>query len=152
MKYELRVRLLNKDARLPIRADPFSAGADVFSCEDFEIEPYSRKVVKTGLALSLAGPTSSSGTTKNNYYIRVAPRSGLSLMGIDVGAGVIDSSYRGEVGIVVINNSPQVFKGYVGQRVAQLIVEKISVPEIVMATGALDTTARGENGFGSTGQ
>jgi dUTP pyrophosphatase len=81
----------------------------------------------------------------------VAPRSGLAWKhSIDVGAGVIDADYRGPVGVILFNHSDLDFVVKAGDRIAQLIIEKIMTPD-VMAVEDLDSTARGEGGFGSTG-
>ena len=81
----------------------------------------------------------------------VAPRSGLTWKhSIDVGAGVIDADYRGSVGVILFNHSDIDFEVRVGDRIAQLIIEKIMTPN-VMEVEDLDATVRGEGGFGSTG-
>ena len=84
-------------------------------------------------------------------YGRIAPRSGLSWKNhIDIGAGVVDEDYRGNVGVVMFNHAETEFVVKKGDRIAQLVCEKISYPEIeVLET--LDNTERGEGGFGSTG-
>lgn len=80
-----------------------------------------------------------------------APRSGLALKhAIDVGAGVIDADYRGPVGVILFNHSDVDFEVKAGDRIAQMILEKIITPE-VMEVKDLDSTLRGEAGFGSTG-
>lgn len=80
-----------------------------------------------------------------------APRSGLALKhAIDVGAGVIDADYRGPVGVILFNHSDVDFEVKAGDRIAQMILEKIVTPE-VMEVEDLDSTLRGEGGFGSTG-
>lgn len=84
-------------------------------------------------------------------YGRIAPRSGLAWKhSIDVGAGVIDADYRGNVGVILFNFSDKDFEVKKGDRIAQLILEKISYCDIV-ETSDLDDTSRGEGGFGSTG-
>lgn len=70
---------------------------------------------------------------------------------IDVGAGVIDADYRGPVGVILFNHSDTDFEVKVGDRVAQLIIEKIVTPNVVTEVEDLDETVRGEGGFGSTG-
>ena len=81
----------------------------------------------------------------------VAPRSGLAWKySIDVGAGVIDADYRGPVGVILFNHSDVDFEVKVGDRIAQLIIEKIITPEVVEVED-LDSTERGVGGFGSTG-
>lgn len=84
-------------------------------------------------------------------YGRVAPRSGLaSKHSIHVGAGVIDSDYRGAVSVLLFNLSTEPFTINTGDRIAQLIIERIHLPETVVVDD-LDATVRGESGFGSTG-
>ena len=84
-------------------------------------------------------------------YARVAPRSGLAWKHfIDVGAGVVDYDYRGNVGVILFNHSDVDFEVKHGDRVAQLILERIAPPE-VLEVEDLDDTARGAGGFGSTG-
>lgn len=87
------------------------------------------------------------------YYGRVAPRSGLAVKNfIDVGAGVIDEDYRGEVKVLLFNFGEQPFKVSPGDRIAQLLVEPVMQPRLEqVAESALDSTERGEGGFGSTG-
>lgn len=81
-----------------------------------------------------------------------APRSGLALKNfIDVGAGVIDSDYRGPLGVLLFNFSDEPFQVRIGDRIAQLIIERISTPEVAIVD-ELPTTDRGAGGFGSTGQ
>ena len=92
------IKLISEDAVIPNRANVCDAGYDLCSIEDVSLDPLERSVVKTGLKLSLSP----------NTYGRVAPRSGLAVKkGIDVLAGVIDSGYTGEVGVVLINLSSE---------------------------------------------
>lgn len=137
----LKVKKLSSNATLPVRASPGAAGYDLFSAEDCVIEPRTRKVVKTDLSMAIPA----------RHYGRVAPRSGLSFkFGIDIAAGVIDSDYRGPLGIVMVNNGVSAFEVKAGDRVAQLLLERVSTPE-VEEVEELDDTVRGTSGFGSTG-
>lgn len=137
----LEVVRVHEGAVLPKRGSALSAGYDLSACESCVIAKGARGVVKTGLKLAIP-----SGT-----YGRVAPRSGLAVKhGIDVGAGVIDADYRGELGVVLFNFGSDDFEVKAGDRVAQLIIERISTPEVVEVQ-SLDNTERGEGGFGSTG-
>ena len=87
----------------------------------------------------------------NGCYGRIAPRSGLTLKKfIDVGAGVVDEDYRGELGVILFNFGEEDFKINMGDKIAQLIFEKIKTPAIV-ETDSLEETGRGNKGFGSTG-
>ena len=87
-------------------------------------------------------------------YGRIAPRSGLSLKGINVYAGVVDEQYRGEIKVALLNNNPPTHERFFirkGDRIAQLIPTLILTPE-VEEVKELDETQRGEDGFGSTGK
>jgi dUTP diphosphatase len=133
---------LSDKAEIPQRAEEDSAGLDLVAAEDMVIEPSSRKLVKTDLAW--AAP--------KGYYGRIAPRSGLAYKkGLDVLAGVIDSSYRGNIGVVLFNTdlyNPIYIKA--GDKIAQFIVEKYYDFPII-EVGNLPDSLRNEGGFGSTG-
>lgn len=138
---KLYIKRLTKSAILPTRGSAQAAGLDLYSAEDVIIPPRMRAVVKTGLSMAIP----------EGFYGRVAPRSGLSVnFGVDVGAGVVDSDYRGEVCVLLFNFGEQDFHVNAGNRIAQLILEKIAIPEVV-ETEELDDTVRGAGGFGSTG-
>lgn len=124
-----------------MRASAGAAGYDLFSSEDCVIEPRTRKVVKTDISLAIPA----------RHYGRVAPRSGMSFkFGTDIAAGVIDSDYRGPLGILMVNNGAAALTIKCGDRVAQLLLERVSTPA-VEEVEELDDTARGTSGFGSTG-
>ena len=139
----LRVKKLNPEAVFPVRATEGSAGYDLTSVESHIILPGHRAVVSTGLALEI--PTS--------FYGRVAPRSGLAVKnGIQVGAGVIDEDYRGEVKVVLFNHDlHKTFEIKPGYRIAQLVLERIGCPPVEEIVDDLQGTVRGDGGFGSTG-
>lgn len=112
-----------------------------YSAEDTVIPARGKGIVKTDL--SIAAPP---GT-----YARIAPRSGLAVKKfIDTGAGVVDEDYRGAVGVVLFNHSDDDFEVKKGDRVAQMILERIITPEVVEVDN-LDDTTRGAGGYGSTG-
>ena len=118
-----------------------AAGYDLCASQDCIIPAGGKGLVKTGLSISF--PT--------GLYARIAPRSGLALKRfIDVGAGVVDSDYRGEVGVILFNHGEQDFEVKMGDRIAQLILEKIDTPPVEEVQG-LEGTVRGSGGFGSTG-
>ena len=131
---------MSRDARLPHRATEGSAGLDLFASEEVTLMPQDRKLVSTGIRMC----------TPPGTYGRIAPRSGLSLKGIDIGAGVIDRDYRGELKILLINASPGTFTVHKGDRVAQLILTRIADVQPT-SVSFLDSTARGSGSFGSTG-
>ena len=137
----LRVKRHKPEATLPQRATDGSAGYDLCSAIDCSIEAGGR----------LAIPTEISIAVPSGHYGRVAPRSGLAMKkGINVGAGVIDADYRGKVGVCLFNHSNDTFAVKTGDRIAQLILERISTPPVA-EVDALETTERGTGGFGSTG-
>jgi len=140
---KLKVFLHSELAKLPKRVDEGAAGYDLTSIENISIPPRSRSLISTGLSIQL--PLYS--------YGRIAPRSGLSVKGLDVGAGVIDESFRGIVKVLLINNNDTVFVVNVGDRIAQLLVEPIYYPDVetVSSLEDLSSTIRGDGGFGSTG-
>jgi dUTP pyrophosphatase len=142
---ELKVKLLIPEAKLPVYSSTWAAGMDVHASTSLTIPPKTTALVKTGIAVSWTGPDAT------NYYLRVAPRSGLAFKsGIFVNAGVIDWDYRGEIGVVLYNSSDVEFDVKTGDRVAQMILEKINRVSVV-PTETLDSTDRGSGGFGSTG-
>lgn len=131
---------LHPDAKLPRRGSERAAGLDLHSVEAVSIAPGARAPVRTGLSVAIP----------EGYYGRVAPRSGLAVKhGVDVLAGVIDGDYRGEIICVLINFGEEPLNIESGKRVAQLIIEAISMPTPEWAE-ELDETARGTAGFGST--
>ena len=156
---EIKYSKLHPHAKEPFRANTSDAGYDLFSTDYVTLEPFQRKLISTGINVEIP----------EGFYGRVAPRSGLACKkGIDVLAGVIDSGYRGEVKVLLINLN---FEGYnltpnafetmfgsankieikPGDRIAQLIIEKChSIEWMPMQT--LEESQRGEQGFGSSGQ
>lgn len=138
----LRVKRLHSDAQLPVRGSPGAAGYDLTSMEAVVVLPGKRAVVATGVSVELPP----------GVYGRVAPRSGLAVKhGIQVGAGVIDPDYRGELKVVLFNHdmNPYVIKP--GYRIAQLVLERYEAPGVEEVFESTETQ-RGEGGFGSTGQ
>jgi dUTP pyrophosphatase len=128
---------------LPAYATAGAAGMDVVSAEDVTIAPAARHAVATGLALAIP----------EGFEIQVRPRSGLALKhGITVPntPGTIDSDYRGELKVILINHGTEPFEIRRGDRVAQLVLAPVTRAGWVEVT-TLDETARGAGGFGSTG-
>ena len=118
-----------------------AAGYDLAAAQTAVVPAHGKLLVKTGLSISM--PT--------GCYGRIAPRSGLALKKfIDIGAGVIDEDYRGEIGVVLFNFGDEDFEINVGDKIAKLIFEKIKTPAVV-ETDSLEETGRGDRGFGSTG-
>jgi len=132
-----------EDLPLPAYATDGAAGMDVVSAEDVDLAPGARHAVATGLAVAIPA----------GYEIQVRPRSGLALKhGVTVPntPGTIDSDYRGEVKVIMINHGNESFAIRRGDRIAQLVLAPVTRGTWVEAD-TLDHTARGEGGFGSTG-
>lgn len=136
----LLVNRLTPTSRLPYKKHASDAGFDLSCDESFEIKPWDKKLVNTGIAL----------TVPKGTYGQIAPRSSISMKGIFINAGVIDRTYTGEVRILLFNMTNEVIKFTQGDRIAQLIVKKIDNPKVIECD-ALNNTERGSDGFGSTG-
>ena len=128
---------------LPAYATPGAAGMDVVSAEDVTLRPGARLAVATGFAMAIP----------DGYEVQVRPRSGLALKhGISVpnAPGTIDSDYRGELKVILINLSQDDFPIQRGDRIAQLVLAPVTVAAW-QEVDALPDTERGTGGFGSTG-
>lgn len=136
------IRLDNR-AVAPIYAYPNDAGADLSCLEDFEIQPGERKLIRTGIAIALP----------QGFVGLIHPRSGLALKhGISIvnAPGTIDSDYRGEILINLINLDQQkTFSAEAGSRIAQLLIQEFKTA-IYKERESLSITSRGQNGHGST--
>jgi dUTP pyrophosphatase len=142
-RLELPVRRLRPEARLPDRAYPGDAGLDLATCEPVELRPGERAVVPTGLAVAIP----------RGYAGFVQPRSGLAAQrGVAVvnSPGLIDSGYRGEIRIVLLNTDrEETFTAEAGDRIAQLVVLPVPAVEITEVE-ELPESERGVRGFGSS--
>ena len=134
---------MNENATIPKFAHLSDAGMDVHASEACEIGPNDFKVVKTGLQMSMPF----------GYEAQIRSRSGLAAkVGVAVlnSPGTIDCEYRGEVGVILINHGQNVFKIGIGDRIAQMVINKLTKFEVKQVK-TLEKTVRGEGGFGSTG-
>lgn len=137
---ELLFMRLSSLAKTPTKAFPGSAGYDLYSAEQKWVEPKEKTLVNTDLSIQLP-----SGT-----YGRIAPRSGMALFDhIGIGGGVVDREFTGNVGVILFNHSSQPKLIRYGDKIAQLICEKIADP-IVVEVKEMPMTLRGSQGFGST--
>ncbi|GBF60180.1 deoxyuridine 5'-triphosphate nucleotidohydrolase [Trichophyton mentagrophytes] len=138
---QLQVKKLVPEARAPTQGSAFAAGYDLYAAKETVIPGRGKGLVSTGLAIAVPEGT----------YGRIAPRSGLASKNfIDTGAGVIDADYRGEVKVLLFNFSGVNFTIKEGDRIAQLILERIYTPEVLVVE-QLEESVRGAGGFGSTG-
>jgi len=138
---KLYVKKLSDNAVIPTRGSSQAAGYDLSSAVECVVPARGKALVPTDLAIALPEGT----------YGRVAPRSGLAWKhSIDTGAGVIDQDYRGNVGVILFNHGDKDLTIARGDRVAQLILERIAIAQ-VHEVDELPSTDRGAGGFGSTG-
>lgn len=143
----MEVRIINQSPfELPSYATEGSAGMDLRANieEVVTLQPMERKVIPTGLFIEL--PV--------GYEAQIRPRSGMALkkgLSIPNAPGTIDSDYRGEIGVILINLSKQAIEIAAGDRIAQMIIAKYEQVEWKLAK-ELDTSSRGEGGYGSTGK
>lgn len=137
----IHVKKLHPEAIVPAFAHPGDAGMDLYSVEDMVLEPGERRSVPTGIAIALP----------DGYVSLVWDKSGVShKFGVKTLGGVLDSGYRGEYLIGLINLGQENFEIKKGQKIAQLLIQKVERPDITVVD-ELDETSRGAGGFGSTG-
>jgi dUTP pyrophosphatase len=140
----LKVKKLNKDAVIPAYQSEEAAGFDLHSIEDVILKPGERKLIGTGLAFEI----------EKGYEIQIRPRSGLAFKhGITVlnSPGTVDSDYRGEIKVLLINLGNESFEIKKGERIAQAVVAPV-VQAKFEEVETLSDTKRGSGGFGSTGK
>lgn len=143
----LKIKKLRENARVPFRATAGSAGMDLYACIDeaITIAPHEIKLIPTGIAIALESA---------EYVAYLYARSGLAIKhGIAPAncVGVIDSDYRGEVCVGLINQTTEPFVIEPNERIAQMVISPVILPEIEVVD-ELDDTDRGAGGFGSTGR
>lgn len=143
----LKIKKLSENAIIPKAATGGSAGMDLYACidEDIVIKPGERALVPTGIAIALES---------NAYVAYIYARSGLAIKsGITLSncVGVVDSDYRGEVKVGLINLSDKEYTVSSGERIAQMVIAPVIMPEIEEVE-ELDETERNAGGFGSTGK
>ncbi|EPY52452.1 deoxyuridine 5'-triphosphate nucleotidohydrolase [Schizosaccharomyces cryophilus OY26] len=135
------VQKLSDKATVPTKGSALAAGYDLYAAAECTIPAHGKALVDTDLSIAVPQDT----------YGRIAPRSGLAAKYfIDVGAGVVDADYRGHVRVLLFNHGDSDFPVKVGDRVAQIILEKIATPPVILVEN-LEATVRGTGGFGSTG-
>ncbi|WP_226667097.1 dUTP diphosphatase [Metabacillus litoralis] len=143
MKYKLKVKLLNKDALLPLQANEGDAGLDLYSNEEKVIMPGEAELISTGISIELPEGTEA----------QVRPRSGLALkhsVTVLNSPGTIDEGYRGEMKVILINHGKNEFKVEKHARIAQMVIAPVPKVELVQVE-ELSSSVRGEGGFGSSG-
>ena len=151
---KLLIKKLYSDALTPSYGSKGAAGLDLCAYGTHIVQARTRKLIPTGLSIQwVIDNTDINNENPENYYFRIAPRSGLTVKHcIDIGAGVVDSDYRGEIKVCFINNSDTDYSITHGDRIAQGILERIKHFDSIEVVDELIETDRGECGFGSTGK
>ncbi|MCL1806008.1 MAG: dUTP diphosphatase [Clostridiales bacterium] len=140
--YTIRVLRLRADATMPRKAHEDDAGYDLYACAETLIPAGESRLIPTGIALGLPPMTEA----------QIRPRSGLALnhqITVLNTPGTIDSGYRGEIGVILINHGQRGFLVEKGMKIAQMVVAPV-LPTQLLEAESLDTTERGSGGFGST--
>jgi dUTP pyrophosphatase len=138
---ELKVKRIVEGAKLPSYHHQGDAGLDIFSAVDCVLEAGTAIAVPTGIKVAIP----------EGYVGLIWDKSGISLKGVHKLAGVIDSGYRGEVKVVLVNLGRESFRIEKGMKIAQLLIQPVIEVQVV-ETDELGETSRGEEGFGSTGK
>ena len=138
----LNVKKLHQNATVPTKANGSDAGYDLYALEGAIIDKHCHKLIKTGIAMEIP----------DGYVGLIWPRSGLAYKyGLDVFAGVIDSSYRGDIGVILYNSQYSNYNLEKGDRIAQILFQKVEDFDLNLVEN-LDDTKRGTGGFGSSGK
>lgn len=139
----LKIKKVSPDAKLPAFAHSDDAGMDLYSNENLEIQPLKKVNVKTGIIMEIP----------DGYAGLIWDKGGTANKSIHTLAGVIDAGYRGEVIVLLFNLSNQLYKIKKGQKIAQMLIQKIARPEIkeVSNDNEIQNSSRGDGKFGSTG-
>ncbi|MBS3092877.1 dUTP diphosphatase [Candidatus Pacearchaeota archaeon] len=141
---KLKIKKLYDQAILPSYAHEGDAGMDLFSAHDYVLAPGDRTLVETGISVEVP----------EGYELQIRPRSGLALkhgLSIVNSPGTIDSGYRGQVGVILINHGQEVYEVRTGDKIAQGVMSKIE-RVVIEEVEELSDTSRGTGGFGSTGE
>ncbi len=136
---KIKIKKLHEDAQIPKIGSEHAAGFDLYSIEDYVLEPGETKAIGTGIAMEIP----------EGKCCCIWDRSGYGAKGIHRFAGLIDSDYRGEYKIVLHNSTKETFKINKGDRIAQALIQDYYKPEFELSE--LSETRRGGGGFGSTG-
>jgi dUTP pyrophosphatase len=141
-KLQVQITILSPNAKMPTYAHEYDAGFDLYSTSDVTLNPKERALVPTGISMAIP----------KGYVGLVWDKSGVAKnFGITTLGGVIDSQYRGEIQVILLNTSTQPIPIDAGQKIAQMLLQKVEQVEFVQVE-ALDQTTRGDGGFGSSGR
>lgn len=137
---KIKIKKLHPNAIIPSYAHEGDAGIDLYSIENLILKPNHRAKIKTGISIEIP----------KGYVSLIWDKSGIGSKGIKTLGGVIDCNYRGEYIVILINLSSKNFEIKKGQKIAQLLIQKVENPKMEIVNN-LSETLRGSKGFGSTG-
>ncbi len=140
----IKIEKIYDDVQIPSYAHKGDAGLDIYAYEGVCLQPLERKLVKTGMRIALPP----------GYEAQIRPRSGLAIKhGLSVlnTPGTIDSGYRGEVGVILVNLSNEIYEVKKGERIAQMVINKVEQARVELVE-KVDETERGDGGFGRSGK
>jgi dUTP pyrophosphatase len=141
---DIKIKIMRLDgAKLPSYAHKGDSGVDIYSNEEFDLKPMQRRLVSTGLKIAIPF----------GYEAQIRPKSGLAVkhgIGHVNSVGTIDSGYRGEIKVAMINFGQESYKVKAGKKIGQMVFAKVAVAEFEEVR-ELEATSRNEGGFGSTG-
>lgn len=143
MSIKIKFQKIKENVIIPHYEHPGDSGMDIYSCEDNLLLPGERKLISTGLKVEIP----------EGYEMQIRSKSGLAInSGISTlnSPGTVDSGYRGEICVILINHSKEDFQVKKGQKIAQAVISKVEQADIETSE-ELSETSRGEGGFGSTG-
>lgn len=139
---EIEVKLLDNNAKVPVRANATDSGLDLYSLVDVTLKPFESKTISTGIAINL----------EEGYEAQVRPKSGITTKtGLRIQLGTVDDGYIGELGVMVDNIKGHTEHIKSGQKIAQLVVAPVVYPKVKLVEEFTRESNRGTNGFGSTG-
>lgn len=139
----VKIKLLSENGKIPVKHKSDDIGFDMFSAEDVILDPLETKLVKTNIAIEL--PLC--------FEAQIRPRSGMGKKGIIItnSPGTVDTGYRGDCGVLMLNTTSVPYTINIGDRIAQMIITQKPPVEFELVQ-ELSDTSRGANGFGSSGQ
>lgn len=138
---DLKVKRIHEDAKMPGYSHAGDAGMDLFSVTELILQPGQAQPIATGIKVAIP----------KGFVGLIWDKSGISLQNIHRLAGVIDSGYRGEIKVVMINLGQDPFVIEKGMKIAQMLIQPIQMVDVTEVDD-LEVTSRGEHGFGSTGK
>lgn len=139
---QIKFKKLNENAKPPTYAFKFDAGMDLYCLENISVEPNQSVQISTGIAMEIP----------EGFVGLIWDKSGLShKSGLKTVGGVVDSQYRGEIKVGMINLSNETYNFEAGQKIAQMLIQKVEQVDLIESDD-LSETDRGEGGFGSTGK